>query len=108
MSRREASPSGLPDWGAGIQEVINKNGRFFVETCGIGMKLYYCLLLFTREIYHLENSTKEFVRNFQQKTQNKPNFSQFFTQKQRFHQKTNPIQSQSKPDTKPNKPNNEP
>ena len=46
---------------------------------------------------------------------NKPNFSPFFTQKQRFHKKTNPIQTQSNPilaqksmcnwKAKPNKPN---
>ena len=39
----------------------------------------------------------ENVRQIRLFLQNKPNFPPFFTQKQRFHQKTNPIQTQYKP-----------
>ena len=45
-------------------------------------------------------ATKEFVRKIRRILQNKPNFSPFFNQKQRFHRKTNPIQSQFKPNSK--------
>ena len=44
----------------------------------------------------IHSTPVENVRQIRLFLQNKPNFSQFLTWKWRFHQKTNPIQTQNK------------
>jgi hypothetical protein len=49
----------------------------------------------------IRSTEVENVRQIRLFLQNKPNFSAFFTQKPRFHKKTNPIQTQFEPNSKP-------
>ena len=93
--------------------------EFIQTTCSSqDREMFFSLKSCVLSLWSVFSTPVENVRQIRLFMQNKPNFSPFFTQKRRFHKKTKPIQSQTKPilaqksmcdwKTKPNKPNSNP